>query len=50
MFKREKIDHLKKLIANRLKYRILNYLSLISYREFIIRLRQIDLNVRFIDE
>ena len=50
IFKREKIDYLKRLIANRLKYRILDYSSSTSYRELIIRLRQIDLNIRFVDE
>ena len=39
MFKRKKIDHLKKLIANRLKYRIFDYLNSIFYYKLIIRLR-----------
>ena len=50
IFKRKKIDHLKKLIANRLKYRIFDYSNSISYRELIIRLRQIDLNVKLVNE
>ena len=39
IFKRKKIDYLKRLIVNRLKYRIFDYLNLISYRELITRLR-----------
>ena len=39
MFKRKKIDYLRKLIANRLKYRILDYLNSTFYRKFVIRLR-----------
>ena len=50
MFKRKKIDHLKKLIANRLKYRILDYSNSISYYKLIIRLRQIDLNIKLINK
>ena len=38
IFKRKKIDHLRKLIVNRLKYRILDYLSSTLYREFVIQL------------
>ena len=36
--KREKIDHLKRLIANYLKYRIFDYLSSTFYRELVTRL------------
>ena len=50
MSEREKTDHLKRLIANRLKYRILDYPSSTSYRELVTRLRQVDLNVRLADE
>ena len=50
MSEREKTNHLKRLIANRLKYRILDYSSSTSYRELVTRLQQIDLNVRFVDE
>ena len=39
MFKRKKINHLKRLIINRLKYRIFDYLNSTFYREFIICLR-----------
>ena len=39
IFKREKIDYLRKLFINRLKYRIFDYLNSILYRELIIRLR-----------
>ena len=39
MSEREKIDYLKRLIANRLKYRILDYSSSTSYRELVIRLQ-----------
>ena len=50
IFKREKIDHLKRLIVNYLKYCILDYSNSTFYREFIIRLRQIDLNVKLINK
>ena len=39
IFKREKINYLRKLIINRLKYRIFDYFNFISYREFVISLR-----------
>ena len=39
MFEREKTNHLRRFIANHLKYRIFDYSSFISYREFVIRLR-----------
>ena len=50
IFEREKTNHLRRLIANRLKYHILDYSSFISYRELVTRLRQIDLNIKLIDE
>lgn len=50
MSEREKCGHLRRLIAVRLKYRILDYPSSIIYRELVTRLRQIDLNTRLVDE
>lgn len=50
MFEREKINHLKKLIVNRLKYHIFDYSIFILYHELVIRLRQINLNIKFIDK
>ena len=47
---KEKIGHLRKFIANRLKYRILDYSNSTLYRELVIRLRQVDLNIRLIDK
>lgn len=50
MSEREKTGHLRRLIAQRLKYRILDYPSSTSYRELVSRLRQVDLNLRLVDE
>ena len=50
ILKRKKIKYFRQFIANRLKYRIIDYLNFTLYREFVIRLRQIDLNIRFIDK
>ena len=49
MSDREKCSHLKRMIAPRLKYRILDFPSSTSYRELVTRLRQIDLNLRLAD-
>ncbi len=50
MSEREKTGHLRRLLANRLKYRILDYPASTSYRELVARLRQVDLNLRLADE
>ncbi|CAD6587685.1 MAG: hypothetical protein ASARMPREDX12_002976 [Alectoria sarmentosa] len=42
MSEREKTDHLKRLIANRLKYRILDYPSSTSYRELALEAEQLE--------
>ena len=49
MSDREKCSHLKRLIAPKLKYRILDFPSSTSYRELVTRLRQVDLNLRLAD-
>ena len=50
MSEREKTGHLRRLIAQRLKYRILDYFSSISYRELVVHLRQVNQNLRLADE
>ena len=50
MSEREKCGHLRRMIASRLKYRILDYASSSSYRELVSRLRQVDLNLRLVDQ
>ena len=50
MSEREKCGHLRRMIASRLKYRILDYPSSITYRELVSRLRQVDLNLRLVDQ
>ncbi len=47
---RKKTGYLRRLITHRLKYRILDYPSSISYRELVARLRQVDLNIRLAEE
>ena len=49
MTEREKCGHLRRMIASKLKYRILDYPSTTSYRELVTRLRQVDLNLRLVD-
>ena len=49
MSEREKTGHLRRLISQRLKYRILDYPISTSYRELVIRLRQVDLSLRIVD-
>ena len=48
--KREKYGHLRRLIAPRLKYRILDFTSSTSYRELVTRLHHINLNMRLVDQ
>lgn len=50
MSEREKVSHLRRLVTARLKYRILDYPISTSYRELVSRLRQVDMNMRLIDE
>ena len=50
MSEREKCRNLRRLINQRLKYRIVDYPSSTSYRELVSRLRQVDLNTRLADE
>ena len=49
MTEREKCSNLRRMIASKLKYRILDYPSATSYRELVTRLRQVDLNLRLVD-
>lgn len=41
---------MRRMVAPRLKYRILEYSSSSSYRELVARLRQTDLNLRLVDQ
>lgn len=50
MSEREKTGHLRRLIAHRLKFRILDFPSSTSYRELVARLRQVDLNTRLAED
>ena len=50
MSEREKCNHLRRLISVKLKYRVVDYPSSMSYRELVTRLGQVDLNLRIMNQ